>query len=124
MEVQKRRGSNRNHRSRAQCAKGVNFSWVPYLLNQFFIDCRDAQDNGPKFHYSWLIILINLAGWQEPKFSTFLDISGKCYTTRYESLWQDKDNKNQLVNSMVFVMLLEEIKQCTTNVWHIPLEAV
>jgi hypothetical protein len=26
----------------AQCAKGVVFSWAPYLLNQFLIDCRDA----------------------------------------------------------------------------------
>ena len=25
-----------------QCAKGVMFSWAPYLLNQFLIDCRDA----------------------------------------------------------------------------------
>jgi hypothetical protein len=29
-----------------QCAKGIVLSWVPYLLNQFLIDCRDAQDNG------------------------------------------------------------------------------
>jgi hypothetical protein len=50
------------------------FSWAPYLLNQFLIDCHDAQDNGTEFHYSWLIILIALAGWQEPKFS---DIFGQ-----------------------------------------------
>jgi hypothetical protein len=29
-----------------QCTKGIVFSWAPYLLNQFLIDCRDAQDNG------------------------------------------------------------------------------
>jgi hypothetical protein len=71
----------------AQCTKGVMFSWAPYLLNQFLVDCRDAQDNGTEFHYSWLIILIALAGWQEPKFSSFLDRKGKCYAARYESLW-------------------------------------
>jgi hypothetical protein len=31
-----------------QCTKGVVFSWAPYLLNQFLVDCRDAQDNGTK----------------------------------------------------------------------------
>jgi hypothetical protein len=36
-----------------QCAKGVMFSWAPYQLNQFLIDCRDVQDNGIEFHYSW-----------------------------------------------------------------------
>jgi hypothetical protein len=86
------------------------FSWASYLLNQFLLDCRDAQDNGTEFHYSWLIILIALAGWQEPKFSTFLDRVGKCYATRYESLWKEKDNKTQQENNTVFSMLLEEIQ--------------
>jgi hypothetical protein len=34
----------------SQCTKGVVFSWAPYLLNHFLIDCRDAQDNGKKIH--------------------------------------------------------------------------
>jgi len=25
-----------------QCAKGIVLSWVPYLLNQFLVDCKDA----------------------------------------------------------------------------------
>jgi hypothetical protein len=100
------------------------FSWVPYLLNQFLIDCRDAQDNGTEFHYSWMIILIALAGWKEPKFSSFLDRMGKCYAARYESLWQAKDNKTQQENNTVFAMLLEEIQQCTTNIWCIPVEVI
>jgi hypothetical protein len=86
------------------------FSWAPYLLNQFLVDCRDAQDNGNEFHYSWIIILIDLAGWQETKFSTFLDRKGKFYAARYESLDQAKDNKNQQANNTVFAMLLEEIQ--------------
>jgi hypothetical protein len=36
----------------AQCAKGVMFGSTPYMLNQFLVDCRDAHDNGTKFHYS------------------------------------------------------------------------
>jgi hypothetical protein len=77
------------------CMKGVMFSWKPYPMNQFLIDCRDTQDNGTEFHYSWLVILIVLVGWKEPKFSLFLDRMGKCYVARYESLRQAKDNKMQ-----------------------------
>jgi hypothetical protein len=102
----------------------VMFSWASYLLNQFFIDCRDAQDNGTDFHYSWLIILIYLEGWMEPKFSSFLDRKGKCYAVRYDSLWQAKDNKNQQENNTVFVMLLEEIQRRTADSWHIHVEVV
>jgi hypothetical protein len=54
-----------------QFVKGVMFVWAPYLLNQFLVDCRDAQDNGTKFHYSHLIIHIALVGWKEPNFSSF-----------------------------------------------------
>jgi hypothetical protein len=57
----------------AQCMKGVMFSWVPYLLNQFLINCIDTKDNGTEFHYSWLIILIALPVWGEQKFSSFLE---------------------------------------------------
>jgi hypothetical protein len=70
------------------------FSWALDLLNQFLVDCRYVQDNGTEFHYSWLIILIALVGWKEINFSAFLDRKGKCYATRYDSLWQAKDNKN------------------------------
>jgi hypothetical protein len=53
----------------AQCAKGTSMSWAPYLSNLFQVDCKDAQDIGTKFHYSWLITLID-----------FMD--GKCYHSR------------------------------------------
>jgi len=51
----------------AQCIKGSLLSWDPYLLNLILGDCKDAQDLGSKFHYPWLIILIALVGWGEPK---------------------------------------------------------
>ena len=60
----------------SQCAKGIVFNWVPYLLNQFLIDYRDAQDNDIELHYSWILILIASAGWKELKFTSFLDRKG------------------------------------------------
>jgi hypothetical protein len=47
----------------AKCAKGTFMSWVPYLSKLFQIDCKDVQDAGMEFHYSWLITLITFMGW-------------------------------------------------------------
>jgi hypothetical protein len=57
--------------SAAQCVEGTTLSWAPYLLNLFLDDCKDAHDLRKKFHYSWLLILIVLIGWKEPKYSFF-----------------------------------------------------
>jgi hypothetical protein len=51
----------------AQCAEGTSMSWALYLLNLFLEDCKDAQDLGTEFHYSWLITLIAFMGWREPR---------------------------------------------------------
>jgi hypothetical protein len=55
----------------AQCAEGTSMSRVPYLLNLFQVDCKDAQDLGTKFHYSWLLTLIAFMGWREPEYVIF-----------------------------------------------------
>jgi hypothetical protein len=57
----------------AQCTEGTMLSWAPYLLNMFLEDCKDAQDLGTEFHYSWLLILIALVGWREPKYTYFCE---------------------------------------------------
>jgi len=43
-----------------QCTKGTVLSWASYLLNLFLEYCRDVQDGGTEFHYSWILILISL----------------------------------------------------------------
>jgi hypothetical protein len=55
-----------------QFPKGSSMSWGPYLLNYFLDYCKDTQDWGFEFHYSWLLILIALVGWKEPTYSMFL----------------------------------------------------
>jgi hypothetical protein len=52
-----------------QCANGTMLSWAPYLLNLFLDDCKDAQDLGIEFHYSWLFILIALVKWRDRSYS-------------------------------------------------------
>ena len=46
-------------------------NWLTFLLNQFLIDCEEAQDKGTEFHYSWLLILIALSMWMEPDDTIF-----------------------------------------------------
>jgi hypothetical protein len=55
----------------SQCAEGTIVSWAPYLLNLYLDDCKDAQDLGTKFHYSWLIMLIAFMGWMKPRYVNF-----------------------------------------------------
>jgi len=54
-----------------QCENDTMLGWAPYLLNLFIDECKDMQDLGTKFHYSWLLILIDLIGWKEPPYSYF-----------------------------------------------------
>jgi hypothetical protein len=55
----------------AQCTEGTSMRWTQYLLNLFLDDCKDAQDLGTEFHYSWLIKLIAFMGWKEPRYVVF-----------------------------------------------------
>ena len=47
-------------------AKGYSYNWATYVVREFLEDARDAQEKGRAFHYSWLLVLITLVGWQEP----------------------------------------------------------
>jgi len=69
-----------------------------------------------EFHYSWFLILITYVGWKEPKLSYFIDMEGKCYAMRYETLWEAKDPKNQQDNNAKLSMFLEDMQQNKTNV--------
>jgi hypothetical protein len=54
-----------------KCVEGVQMNWETFLVNQFQIDYREAQDRGMEFHYAWLLILIALVAWREPKTHNF-----------------------------------------------------
>jgi hypothetical protein len=107
-----------------QCAKGSSMSWAPYLLNSFLEDCKDTQDWGSEFHYSWLLILIGLIGWKEPVYSKYLERPGKCGTTRYISLRSSADPKRKKTNTDIFVRYFTEIQDLIADTWHISPETV
>jgi hypothetical protein len=47
-----------------KCVEGLQMNWVKYLVNQLELDCREAQDQGYEFHFSWLLILITFTTWE------------------------------------------------------------
>jgi hypothetical protein len=107
-----------------QCKKGSLLSLDPYLVNLFLEDCKDAQDLGTEFHYSWLIILMDLIGWGEPKYNGFYQRLGKCHATKYTTLWHTSDPKKMKENSSMFAMLFDEMQEKLDNTWRIPPELV
>jgi hypothetical protein len=52
----------------------MQMNWVSYLINELEKDCREAQDQGYEFHFSWLLILIAFVTWEMPEGATFLEV--------------------------------------------------
>jgi hypothetical protein len=107
-----------------QCTNDTMLSWAPYLLNLFLDDCKDAQDLGTKFHYSWLMILIALIGWKEPPYSYFCNRVGRCHATRYTSMGSTSDSKRRSGNANTFSQYLSDIQDNIANTWRITPEVI
>jgi hypothetical protein len=99
-------------------------SWAPYLLNSFLEDCKDTQDWGSEFHYSWLLILIGLIGWKEPVYNKYLERPGKCGATRYISLRSSADPKRKKTKQDIFVRYFTEMQDLIADTWCITPETV
>ena len=66
-------------------------------MNQLDIDCREAQDQGHEFHFSWLLILIAFVAWELLEGTTFSDLEP------FEQL-AAKFNDNQMSFSMYIII--------------------
>jgi hypothetical protein len=75
-------------------------SWAPYLLNLFLDECKDVQDLGTNFHYSWLLIMIALVRWREPPYSYFCDRIGHFHATQYTSMGSTSDPKEEVATQV------------------------
>ena len=93
------------------CAEGYNYNWAEYIAKEFLEDARDAQEKGRPFHYSWLLVLIALVGWQEPieaQFSVALEhMPG---AARYASLWVSQVKAHQQMTNYVFSFYIMDIQ--------------
>jgi hypothetical protein len=45
----------------------MQMNWVSYLVNKLEKNCREAQDQGYEFNFSWLLMLISLVTWKMSK---------------------------------------------------------
>jgi hypothetical protein len=92
----------------AQCAEDSSMSWAPYLLNLFLEDCKNAQDLGTEFHYSWLITLIAFMGWREPEYVIFCTRPQRA-EARYLLLRSGPQARHKRENRIIFEAYLRDI---------------
>jgi hypothetical protein len=93
----------------AQCIEGTSMSWVSYLLNLFLDDCKDVQDLGTEFHYSWLITLIAFMGWREPRYVTFCTRPKPNQGKRYSLLKEMMSASHKRMNGSIFEGYLRDL---------------
>jgi hypothetical protein len=87
-------------------------NWAKYLVNQLELDCREAQDQGYEFHFSWLLILIIFIFWEMPKGATFLDIeSFEPLAAKFDTLWYSSDMNKQWKSNVVFHTYYLQLKR-------------
>jgi hypothetical protein len=78
-------------------------NWVKYLVNQLEIECREAQDQGHEFHFSWLLILISFVAWELPEGATFLDLDPfEPLATKFSTLWYSNDMSKKWKSNVIF----------------------
>jgi hypothetical protein len=58
-----------------KCVEGMKMNWASYLINHLEKYCHEAQDQGYKFHFSWLLILISFISWEMSEGATFPEIN-------------------------------------------------
>jgi hypothetical protein len=103
----------------AQCVEGTTVRWEPYLLNLFLDGCKDAQDLGTKFHYSWLIMLIGFMGWREPRYVNFCTRTKLSLGVIYLLLKATSDAKHTRMNGSIFEGYLCDLQESISTMWRI-----
>jgi hypothetical protein len=90
----------------------MQMNWVSYLVNQLEQDCREAQDQGYEFHFSWLLILIAFIAWEMPEGVTFPEIeSSEPLAAKFTTLWYSSDMEKQWKSNAVFHTYYLQLKR-------------
>jgi hypothetical protein len=86
-----------------KCVEGMQMNWVSYLVNELEKDCREVQDQGYEFHFSWLLILIAFVTWEMPEGATFPEVEpSEPLAARFTTLWYTSDMAKQWKSNAVF----------------------
>jgi hypothetical protein len=94
-----------------KCAEGLQMNWEKYLVNQLEIDCREAQDQGDEFHFSWLLILITFVAWELSKGATFPNLDPfEPLAMKFNTLWYSNDMSKQWQSNVIFHAYYNQLK--------------
>ena len=86
-------------------------NWVKYIVNQLELDCREVQDQGYEFHFSWLLILIAFITWEMPEGVTFPDIEPfEPLAAKFNTLWYSSDMNKKWQSNVVFHTYYNQVK--------------
>ena len=80
-------------------------NWSLFLLNQLTEDLMLVQEGKQPFTYIWMIILIYLVAWMDPKNYQGMDfmVAHVCKGARYQKLW--------------YLIQDDQLKHCTIHFW-------
>jgi hypothetical protein len=71
-------------------------NWSKYLADQLELDCREVQDQGYEFHFSWLLILIAFIAWEMPEDVVFPEtLPFEPLAAKFSTLWYTTDMRRQ-----------------------------
>jgi hypothetical protein len=94
-----------------KCVEGMQMNWASYLVNELEKDCREAQDQGYEFHFSWLLVLITFVTWQMPEGVTFPEVEpSESLAARFSTLWYTNDMSKQWQSNVVFHAYYQQLK--------------
>jgi hypothetical protein len=95
-----------------KCVEGLQMNWEKYLVNQLELDFREAHDQGYKFHFRWLLILITFATWEMLEGAKFLDIEPfEPLAVKFTTLWYSSDMNKQWQSNTVFHTYYLQLKK-------------
>jgi hypothetical protein len=86
-------------------------NWEKYLINQLELDCRQAQDQGYEFHFSWFLIFIAFIAWELPKGATFPEIEPfEPMAVKFCTLWYSNNMNKQWQSNAIFHAYYTQLK--------------
>jgi hypothetical protein len=86
-----------------KCAEGLYMNSVKYIMNQLEVYCKETHDQGYKFHFRWILILIAFIAWEIPKGATFPDTEPfEPLTVNFSTLWYSNDMNKQWKSNAIF----------------------
>jgi hypothetical protein len=79
-----------------KCIRGTTDELGAVPCKPIELDCREVQDQGYEFHFSWFLILIAFIAWELPEGATFSEIKPfEPLAMNFCTLWYSSDMNKQ-----------------------------